>query len=361
MLRSVHRYAADAFVVVTVLHLLREAWLGRWRFPRLQLDLRHPARLAALRWASSATGWSGTRARSSRFSRPWNGWASPRVGEAPDRLFSLFVFLHIGLPLALLAGRVHVQRLGRPRLCRRAPHVGLCSNAFRYCGASGRPSRNGTRARRREMSAVDWFYQFIHPLMYATSPDFLWAVALGATALLLLMPYVSRKRHLVVAKVDPANCTDACGVSRTALTTPSRSEKAVGFPSAAPPGILCRRLPLLHAFSQHRATRLGIEPDQTMQGLRRRSRRHCRVPRWFCCEKARSPARSPAALPRHATALGGRARARRGARRKGRRLRGDCAYRSAWSGAKRASPAGANPSARHASARRKPIISFVLR
>jgi quinol-cytochrome oxidoreductase complex cytochrome b subunit len=31
VLRSVHRYAADAFVVVTIAHLVREAWLGRFR------------------------------------------------------------------------------------------------------------------------------------------------------------------------------------------------------------------------------------------------------------------------------------------------------------------------------------------
>jgi len=33
-----------------------------------------------------------------------------------DRVFSLFVFLHIGMPLLLLGGMwIHVQRMGRPR------------------------------------------------------------------------------------------------------------------------------------------------------------------------------------------------------------------------------------------------------
>ena len=31
VLRSLHRYAADAFVIVTVLHVLREMYLGRFR------------------------------------------------------------------------------------------------------------------------------------------------------------------------------------------------------------------------------------------------------------------------------------------------------------------------------------------
>lgn len=337
VLRSVHRYAADAFVVVTVLHLLREAWLGRWRGFRA-FSWISGILLVWLLYASGLVGYWLVWDTRSQFSflatMEWMGVAA-RVGEAPDRLFSLFVFLHIGLPLALLAGMwVHVQRLGRPKTVPPRALMWGCV-AMLFATAALRPAASEPQwhpARAAGDVAVDWFYQFIHPLMYATSPDFLWAVALGATALLLLMPYVSRKRHLVVAKVDPANC-NACGrcVADCPYNAIEIREKAVVLPErCAACGICAGACPSSTPFRSIEQLVSGIElPDQTMQGLRAKVQAALPCPEMvFCCEKSpvagAIPLRCLAMLPPSVVEYA----LRRGARRvRAVGCKGDCAYR----------------------------------
>ncbi|MGE3163013.1 MAG: cytochrome b N-terminal domain-containing protein, partial [Burkholderiales bacterium] len=128
VLRSVHRYAADAFVVVVALHILRELLAGRFRGFRAFTWITGVP-LVWLLYASGIVGywlvWDARAQFSAQATAEW--MLAAGIGAEPmarnflgaesisDRLFSLFVFLHIGLPLALLAGMwVHVQRLGRP-------------------------------------------------------------------------------------------------------------------------------------------------------------------------------------------------------------------------------------------------------
>jgi len=125
--------------------------------------------------------------------------------------------------------------------------------------------------------------------MYATSPDFLWAVALGATALLLLMPYVSKKPRLVVAQVDPANC-NACGrcVADCPYNAIQLGEKAVILPErCAACGICAGACPSSTPFRSIERLVSGIElPDQTMQDLRAKVEAALPRPEMvFCCEK----------------------------------------------------------------------------
>ncbi|MGW8271614.1 MAG: cytochrome b N-terminal domain-containing protein, partial [Burkholderiales bacterium] len=129
IVRSLHRYAADAFVAATLLHLLREWAAGRFRrFRRFSWISGVP--LLWLMYASGIVGywlvWDARAQISALATAEWfdvlgvtaepmarNFLGAESVG---DRLFSLFVFLHIGLPLALLAGMwIHVQRIGQPR------------------------------------------------------------------------------------------------------------------------------------------------------------------------------------------------------------------------------------------------------
>ena len=224
-----------------ILHLAREMWLGRFRGWR-RLPGSRGIPLVWLLYASGVIGYWLVWDTRSQFSflatMEWMGVAA-RVGEAPDRLFSLFVFLHIGLPLALLAGMwVHVQRLGRPKTVPPRAHVGLCSDASRHAAAL-RPAVSEPRwdpARAVRDVAVDWFYQFIHPLMYATSPAVLWVLVLGISALLLLLPYFSKKEQVIVAQVDPTNC-NACGrcIADCPYNAIELQRKASVSRSAAPP------------------------------------------------------------------------------------------------------------------------------
>jgi ferredoxin len=147
-------------------------------------------------------------------------------------------------------------------------------------------------ARASQNVAVDWFYQFIHPLMYATSPAFLWALVLGAAALLALMPYLAKAPRLVAARVDPANCN---GCARCvadcpyqAVTLSANGKAAVLAERCAACGICAGACPSSTPFRSVRELVSGIElPDLTMQELR--TRLAAALPSRelvFCCEKA---------------------------------------------------------------------------
>jgi ferredoxin len=122
--------------------------------------------------------------------------------------------------------------------------------------------------------AVDWFYQFIHPLMYATSPAFLWVAVLVASAFCVALPYFSRQEKLAVAKVDPANC-NGCG--RCVADCPyeavilSGGKASVFASRCAACGICAGACPSSTPFRSIEQLASGIElPDLTMQELRRK-------------------------------------------------------------------------------------------
>jgi ferredoxin len=339
VLRSLHRYAADAFVLVTLLHLLRELTLGRFRGWRA-FSWISGIPLLWLLYASGLVGywlvWDSRSQFSFLATMEWAG-AAARAAEAPDRLFSLFVFLHIGLPLALLAGMwVHVQRLGRPKTY--PPRALGLAVAFMLLllallrPAVSEPRWDATRA--AQDVAVDWFYQFLHPLMYATSPGFLWGVVLGASVLLLVLPYFAKQR-VVAARVDPANC-NGCG--RCVADCPYQAvtllgNKALVFPErCAACGICAGACPSSTPFRSIRDLVSGIElPELTMSSLRERVKdalalRSGEVA--FCCEKNPVPgaialrclAMLPPAFVEYALRNGA-------ARVKALGCKGECAYR----------------------------------
>ena len=114
--RSLHRYASDAFVLIATLHLAREWMLGRFAHFRRFSWLTGVFALWLL-FASGIGGFWLVWDRLAQYSLiatlewldalPVFGGALVRNVVAPgavsDRLFSLLMFLHIGLPLALLA------------------------------------------------------------------------------------------------------------------------------------------------------------------------------------------------------------------------------------------------------------------
>jgi ferredoxin len=297
ILRSVHRYAADAFVVVTIAHIARELWLGRFRGFRAFTWISGVP-LVWLLYASGLIGywlvWDARSQLSFLATLEWLGLAA-RAGEAPDRLFSLFVFLHIGLPLALLAGMwVHVQRLGSPKTLPGSRTTLIWLGALLVLAAA-HPVISEPRwdpARALQDVAVDWFYQFLHPLMYATSPAVLWILALGATVLLVALPWLSRKPAAAAARVDPANC-NGCGrciadCPYEAIVLSDRKKAQVFAERCAACGICAGACPSSTPFRSIRELVSGIElPGLTMQDLRAGLKAALPAPEVvFCCEKA---------------------------------------------------------------------------
>jgi len=290
VLRSLHRYAADAFVVVVALHLVRELLAGRFRGFRA-FSWISGVPLVWLMYASGIVGtWLVWDARAQFSAQATAEWmlALP-IGAEPmarnflgaeqisDRLFSLFVFLHIGLPLALLAGMwVHVLRLGRPAtVAPRALALGMLGMLLAL--ALLHPVASGARwdpAVVPQALQTDWFVLFLHPLMYATSPAFLWLAVGGATAALIALPYLARRPAAPAARVDPANC-NGCG--RCVADCPYEAVILVGKRArvfderCAACGICAGACPSATPFRSVAELASGIDlPDLTVDDLRRR-------------------------------------------------------------------------------------------
>ncbi|MBK8689967.1 MAG: cytochrome b N-terminal domain-containing protein [Betaproteobacteria bacterium] len=206
--RSLHRYASDAFVLVVLLHLVREWLLGRyahfrrfsWTTGVFSLWLVYASGIGGywLVWDTLAqysliatTEWLDALPFLGQLTRNFDAAA-----KVSDRLFSLLIFLHIGIPLALLATMwVHVQRLARPATTPpRALALGTAGALVAL--ALGKPVASAPPADLATVPgtlALDWFYLGVHAFADAAGAWALWAVLLGATACLLALPWLSRE------------------------------------------------------------------------------------------------------------------------------------------------------------------------
>ena len=224
LLRGLHRYSADAMVIVVLAHLLREWMLGRFRSFRAASWLTGVP-LLLLIFVSAIGGfwlnWDRLGQFSATATAEWldalPGLASPLARnflsgtQLNDRLFSLFVFVHLGVPLMLVFGLwFHVQRISRasvfpPRtLAIGTVLVILLLAAFLPVRSQG-PADLSTVP---EALAYDWWLLFIHPLTAATSAGFVWGLLAFTLVLLLALPWLGVRR-LAIQPVAQALPTDA--------------------------------------------------------------------------------------------------------------------------------------------------------
>ena len=223
--RSLHRYASDAFILVALLHLVREWAHGRYAHVHRYAWLTGVALLGFV-YASGLGGFWLVWDRLAQFSivatTEWLD-ALPLFSEplarnfdagakVCDRLFSLLIFLHIGLPLATLAAMwVHVKRLQRPatvppRALAAGTLAALTVLSLALPVSSAAPADLASLPSRL---ALDWFYLAPHVVQYALSPQALWAIVAAAAAALFGLPYLSRAARTprrAAAVVTLANC-----------------------------------------------------------------------------------------------------------------------------------------------------------
>jgi CDP-4-dehydro-6-deoxyglucose reductase, E3 len=207
ILRSVHRYASDAMVLVMLLHMLRH-----FAFDRLR----------GFRWFSWLTGvgliWLVYVSGINGYMLPWDRvaqfvvvavfeWldALPSFGGAlmrnfiyassvNDRLFSLLAFMHIGVPLLLLLLLwVHVQRVPKAKTSPPRPIMAslaltlLALSLLRPALSQGGAADLGLAA---GTLALDWFYLPLLPLLYAWPLSQVWWLVGAGTALLVALPWL---------------------------------------------------------------------------------------------------------------------------------------------------------------------------
>ncbi len=222
-LRSLHRYSADAFVIALGLHLLREWLHGRWRgFRRFSWLTGVP--LIGFAFVSAIGGfwlaWDQLGAYSALATAEWfDAWpllAAPLARNfltpdaVGDRLFSFFVFVHLGVPLLMVFGLwFHVQRISRVAVVPpRALALGLLGVLLAL--ALGWPARMHPSAdlmRVPAALALDWILLFVHPLVAATSPATVWALVIAGGLLLFALPWLPQPARASAAVVDPGHCT----------------------------------------------------------------------------------------------------------------------------------------------------------
>jgi quinol-cytochrome oxidoreductase complex cytochrome b subunit/coenzyme F420-reducing hydrogenase delta subunit len=222
MMRSLHRYASDAMVVVMAVHLLREFSLDRYR---------------GARWFTWVTGvpilWLVFGAGITGYWLVWDKLAQyvaitttewldrlPIFGEPiarnflsperlDDRFFTLLVFMHIVLPLLLLLVLwIHLQRVSRPRI---NPARGLAIGMFLALLVLSlvKPAVSQEPADLATVPAVvglDWFYLGFYPLFETWPGAASWGMVGSLTLILLVLPWLPPLRRAPVAVVDLDNC-----------------------------------------------------------------------------------------------------------------------------------------------------------
>jgi ferredoxin/coenzyme F420-reducing hydrogenase delta subunit len=297
LLRSLHRYAADAFVLLMLLHLLREWLFGHaGGFRRYSWLTGVP--LIALAYVCAIGGfwlhWDELGQYSAVATAEWLDrlplFGPPlarnfaRAGAVSDRLFSLLVFIHLGVPLLLVFGLwFHVQRIGRAVVLP-SPRLAAGSVAMLLALAFARPVTSAAPADLARVPAaldLDWLLLFVHPLVDVTSAGAVWLMVGATFAALAAWPFV-RGARAPVAVVDPAHCNgcrrcvDDCPYM--ALTMVPHPNRRIGRQLAqvdaglcAGCGICVGACPSATPFRSGAALVSGIEmPDAPLAALRQR-------------------------------------------------------------------------------------------
>jgi NAD(P)H-flavin reductase len=210
VIRTVHRHASDAMVLTMLIHLLRY-----FAFDRLR----------GFRWFSWFTGvvllWLVYVAGVNGYMLPWDrlaqfvtqatfewlDWLPGFRGtlirnfianeHVSNRLFSLLVFIHIGVPLfTLLLIWIHVQRVPKAATLPPRP-IALALGVMLVVMAVAAPVASQGAADLSSAPAtlsLDWFLLPVLPLLYAWPLAWVWAFVGGATLLLIAMPWLPPRR-----------------------------------------------------------------------------------------------------------------------------------------------------------------------
>jgi len=212
ILRSVHRYASDGMIVTMMLHMARHFAFDKYR---------------GFRWFSWLTGviliWLVYIAGINGFMLVWDklaqfvtvataeflDWLPVFKGvlirnfifqdRINDRLFTLLAFVHLGAPLVVLMVMwIHVQRVPNAHI--NPPKAIAISVTLTFLVlALVKPvvSQGGEANLSVEVAelGLDWFFLAIYPLIYEWPLWRLWALLIGLSAFLFILPWLPPLRR----------------------------------------------------------------------------------------------------------------------------------------------------------------------
>lgn len=298
VMRSLHRYASDAMVVATIVHLTREFLLDRYRgarwfswftgVPVLWLlytsgisgywlvwdELAQYLAIGSMEWLD-ALGVFGEPSATNFLTR----------GSLTDRFFSLLVFTHIFVPLFLLFMMwIHVMRIGAPRV---NPSRGLALGtlgmlvglSFVYPATSHPKADLGTVP---DVLNLDWFYTVLYPVFDTFGAGAMWAAALGVSALVAVLPWLPPLRQSKPATVvldrcnGCARCFDDCPYGAVTLRprtdgAPYELEAVVDASDCTRCGLCAGACPSSTPFRQGAELITGIDlPDAPLSDVKAR-------------------------------------------------------------------------------------------
>jgi ferredoxin/coenzyme F420-reducing hydrogenase delta subunit len=296
LMRSLHRYASDALVLVVLVHLLREFAMDRMRgnrwFPWVTgvplLWFMYACGITGywLVWdelaqfvAVATTEWLD---RIGIFAEPIarNFLDSERLS---GRFFTLMVYMHIALPLLmLLAMWIHIQRhaharVNPPRALALGTLAALVVLSFAWPAVSQPPA---DLDRVPFHLGFDWFYLGVYPLLDWLDGATLWLLLVGGSVLLTVLPWAPPLRKAPPARVDLANCNGCARCFNDcpfgAITMVPRTdglsfeqEASVDPGMCMSCGICVGACPTATPFRRAGELSAGIElPDRTVAGLR---------------------------------------------------------------------------------------------
>ena len=226
VMRSLHRYASDALVIVVMVHLLREYAHDRYRGKRWFAWVTG----VPLIWFLYACGisgywlvWDKLAQYIAVITTEWLDtlpfFAEPIARNFLNsvtlggRFFTLMVFIHIAVPLIMLFLMwLHIQRHSLPKV---NPPKGLAIGtlATMIVLSLVYPALSQGPADLDVVTSVirpDWFYIPLYPLLDHVSGLVMWFALAGMTVLLFFVPWLPPARKESVAVVNLDNC-NGCG------------------------------------------------------------------------------------------------------------------------------------------------------
>ena len=247
LMRSFHRYASDAMLLAMGLHLLRHYMFDHYRGFRwfswisglLLLWLVYVSGINGYMLPWDTTAQFVTQATTEWLDRlPVFGGVLVRNFITPDsvndRLFSLLSFLHIGLPLGVLALLwIHTQRVPGAKTNPPRP-VGIGVLAGLLALSLVKPALSGAAADLAVSPttiAFDWFYLPVYPLIDAWGPGWTWAFMGLLTLALAVLPWLPPKHESKLSRylmVRPDNRIVSARTGETILESVLRD--GIAFP-----------------------------------------------------------------------------------------------------------------------------------
>ena len=300
VMRSLHRYASDALVIVVFLHIIREFSLDRLRGRRFFAWITGVPLLWFIYMCGITGYWLVWDELAQFIAIATSEWldtlpffAEPIANNFLNsntlggRFFTLMVFMHIFGPLFMLFLMwIHIQRHARarvnpPRALAIGTGVTLIVLSLIYPAVSQGPANLDVVP---EALNFDWYYLAPYALLDVIPGGKLWLILFVGSIFLTLMPWIppAKPQPAAVVSLDNCNgcarCFDDCPFSAISMEPRSDGlaftlEAVVSDDNCVSCGICAGACPTATPFRRASEIVPGIElPDHPIAGLRERTR-----------------------------------------------------------------------------------------